>query len=280
MFVLRGVGSRVTPEDRVATWTTPDEAARFGTSAGQRDEHDTRPRLRGPPRGPARVRPPGRPGRQGARRHRGAAVRRTQPRVVGLVVEVFGRRQIFAPMTRVTNIDPGQVITTGLLNMRRFEKRSTETLVVGQMLDRRVKVREHRRRGGRLRRRHGADPDQGLGALPGRAHRGRQGFPQAPADPRRGVGRRRGSLPAAGQPGRRAPDRLARRPAPGGRCQRDPRAAARAPQPGGRRRWTTSGLRTSSRSCPRRTRSRSSSTSTPNAPPTSSRRCPPTTPPT
>ena len=64
-----------------------------------------------------------------------------QPRVVGLVVEVFGRRQIFAPMTRVTNIDAGQVITTGLLNMRRFEKRSTETLVVGQMLDRRVKVR-------------------------------------------------------------------------------------------------------------------------------------------
>jgi flagellar motility protein MotE (MotC chaperone)/sporulation protein YlmC with PRC-barrel domain len=64
-----------------------------------------------------------------------------QPRVVGLVVEVFGRRQIFAPMTRVTNIDSGQVITTGLLNMRRFEKRSTETLVIGQMLDRRVKVR-------------------------------------------------------------------------------------------------------------------------------------------
>ena len=64
-----------------------------------------------------------------------------QPRVVGLVVEVFGRRQIFAPMTRVTNIDAGQVITTGLLNMRRFEKRSTETLVVGQMLDRRVRIR-------------------------------------------------------------------------------------------------------------------------------------------
>jgi len=60
---------------------------------------------------------------------------------VGLVVEVFGRRQIFAPMTRVTNIDAGQVITTGLLNMRRFEKRSTETLVIGQMLDRKVKVR-------------------------------------------------------------------------------------------------------------------------------------------
>ncbi len=64
-----------------------------------------------------------------------------QPRVVGLVIEVFGRRQIFAPMTRVTNIDSGQVITTGLLNMRRFELRSTETLVIGQMLDRKVKVK-------------------------------------------------------------------------------------------------------------------------------------------
>ena len=61
--------------------------------------------------------------------------------MVGLVVEVFGRRQIFAPMTRITSIDAGQVITTGLLNMRRFAKRSTETLVVGQMLDRKVKVR-------------------------------------------------------------------------------------------------------------------------------------------
>ena len=64
-----------------------------------------------------------------------------QPRVVGLVVEVFGRRRIFAPMTRVTNIDAGQVITTGLLNMRRFEQRSTESLVVGQILDRVVRVR-------------------------------------------------------------------------------------------------------------------------------------------
>ena len=64
-----------------------------------------------------------------------------QPRVVGLVVEVFGRRRIFAPMTRVTNIDAGQVITTGLLNMRRFEQRSTESLVIGQLLDRVVRVR-------------------------------------------------------------------------------------------------------------------------------------------
>ena len=64
-----------------------------------------------------------------------------QPRVLGLVAEVFGRRRIFVPMTRVTNIDSGQVYTTGLLNMRRFEQRPTETLVVGQMFDRSVTVR-------------------------------------------------------------------------------------------------------------------------------------------
>ncbi|GAB2884965.1 magnesium transporter MgtE N-terminal domain-containing protein [Nocardioides pacificus] len=64
-----------------------------------------------------------------------------QPRVLGLVAEVFGRRRIFVPMTRVTNIDSGQVYTTGLLNMRRFEQRPTETLVIGQMLDREVRVK-------------------------------------------------------------------------------------------------------------------------------------------
>jgi flagellar motility protein MotE (MotC chaperone)/sporulation protein YlmC with PRC-barrel domain len=63
-----------------------------------------------------------------------------QPRVLGLVAEVFGRRRIFVPMTRVTNIDSGQVYTTGLLNMRRFEQRPTETLVIGQLLDRTVTI--------------------------------------------------------------------------------------------------------------------------------------------
>ena len=63
-----------------------------------------------------------------------------QPRVLGMVAEVFGRRRIFVPMTRVTNIDSGQVYTTGLLNMRRFEQRPTETLVIGQMLDRTVRI--------------------------------------------------------------------------------------------------------------------------------------------
>lgn len=63
-----------------------------------------------------------------------------QPRVLGMVAEVFGRRRIFVPMTRVTSIDSGQVHTTGLLNMRRFEQRPGETLVMGQMLDREVRI--------------------------------------------------------------------------------------------------------------------------------------------
>nr|WP_237727895.1 CBS domain-containing protein [Cellulomonas sp. APG4] len=60
------------------------------------------------------------------------------PRAVGLVVEVPGRRRVFLPLTRVTSIDAGQVISTGLVNMRRFEQRASETLVVGELLDRRV----------------------------------------------------------------------------------------------------------------------------------------------
>ena len=69
-------------------------------------------------------------------------VDREEPRVLGLVVEVPGRRRIFVPMTRVTAVDAGQVITTGLVNMRRFQQRPTETLVLGEMLDRTVALTE------------------------------------------------------------------------------------------------------------------------------------------
>jgi len=62
------------------------------------------------------------------------------PGVLGLVVEVPVRRRIFLPITRVTSIDAGQVITTGVVNMRRFEQRQGETLVLREMLDRRVAV--------------------------------------------------------------------------------------------------------------------------------------------
>lgn len=62
-------------------------------------------------------------------------------RVIGLVLEVPGRRRVFLPMTRITSIDAGQVITTGLLNMRRFERRPREVLVQSELFDRQVHVR-------------------------------------------------------------------------------------------------------------------------------------------
>lgn len=62
------------------------------------------------------------------------------PRAVGLVVEVPGRRRVFLPLTRVTAVDAGQVISTGLVNMRRFEQRVSETLVMGELLDRGVEL--------------------------------------------------------------------------------------------------------------------------------------------
>ena len=64
------------------------------------------------------------------------------PRLLGIVVEVVSRRRIFLPMTRVTGIESGQVITTGVINMRRFEQRPTERLVLGEFLDRRVSLVE------------------------------------------------------------------------------------------------------------------------------------------
>ncbi|MGL5857140.1 MAG: magnesium transporter MgtE N-terminal domain-containing protein [Angustibacter sp.] len=67
---------------------------------------------------------------------------RLAPLVVGLVVEVPGRRRVFLPMTRVTSLDAGQVISTGVVNLRRFEQRPSETLVLAEVLDRRVSMRD------------------------------------------------------------------------------------------------------------------------------------------
>ena len=64
------------------------------------------------------------------------------PRVVGMVVEVTGRRRVFMPMTRVTSMDGGQIISTGLVNLRRFEQRPGEVLVVAELFEREVTARE------------------------------------------------------------------------------------------------------------------------------------------
>jgi CBS domain-containing protein len=67
---------------------------------------------------------------------------REPPRVLGLVMEVPPRRRIFLPMTRVTSIDAGQVVANARLDLRRFQKRPGETLIIGELFDRSVTVRE------------------------------------------------------------------------------------------------------------------------------------------
>lgn len=64
------------------------------------------------------------------------------PRVIGLVLEVQPRRRIFLPMTRVTAIDASGVIVSGLVNLRRFEQRPGEVLVVGELFDSSVSLLE------------------------------------------------------------------------------------------------------------------------------------------
>ena len=70
-------------------------------------------------------------------------VDRQPPRVLGLVIEVQQRHRIFVPMGRVTRIEPDQVVlTSGTVNMKRFERRSNETLVLAELLDRTVTMRD------------------------------------------------------------------------------------------------------------------------------------------
>ena len=64
------------------------------------------------------------------------------PRILGFIVEVPPRKRIFVPITRVTSIENGHVVITGLLNMRRFEPRTNEITVLSEMLDRSVTLVE------------------------------------------------------------------------------------------------------------------------------------------
>ena len=64
------------------------------------------------------------------------------PRVVGLIVEIPGRRRVFVSIGRVTSIGAGQIITTGLINLRRFEQRGGEVRVMAEFLGRTVTLRD------------------------------------------------------------------------------------------------------------------------------------------
>ncbi|MGV0793380.1 magnesium transporter MgtE N-terminal domain-containing protein [Mycolicibacterium sp. XJ1819] len=68
---------------------------------------------------------------------------RQQPRVLGLVVELLTRRRIFVPILRVTSIEPGAVtLATGSVSLRRFAQRPGEALVLGQVIETRVRVND------------------------------------------------------------------------------------------------------------------------------------------
>jgi Mg/Co/Ni transporter MgtE len=72
---------------------------------------------------------------------------RQPPRVLGLVVELPHRHRIFVPMGRVTRIEADQVVlSSGTVNMKRFERRANEVLVLSELLDRTVTVRENGQR--------------------------------------------------------------------------------------------------------------------------------------
>ena len=62
------------------------------------------------------------------------------PQALGLVVEVMPRRRIFLPMGRVTSIEAGQMLSTGKVDLRRFTQHSSETLIMAELLDRKVSL--------------------------------------------------------------------------------------------------------------------------------------------
>ena len=64
------------------------------------------------------------------------------PQAVGLVVEVPGRRRVFMPLTRVTSIAPGAVICNGVINLRRFQARPSESLAIAELFERSVRLKD------------------------------------------------------------------------------------------------------------------------------------------
>ena len=67
---------------------------------------------------------------------------KSEANVIGFVVEVGPRKRVFLPLTRVTSIESGSVITTGLLNIRSFTQRPIETLVLSELFDRVVTMND------------------------------------------------------------------------------------------------------------------------------------------
>src|SRR6201992_2832098 len=68
---------------------------------------------------------------------------RQQPRVLGLVIEMASRRRIFVPILRVSAIEPHAVtLNTNSVSLTRYEQRPGEVLVLGQIIDTKVRVND------------------------------------------------------------------------------------------------------------------------------------------
>jgi len=59
-----------------------------------------------------------------------------------MLIEITGRRRVFVPIARVTSIAPGQVITNGLIDLRRFTQRGQEVRIIAEMLGRKVNLKD------------------------------------------------------------------------------------------------------------------------------------------
>ena len=64
------------------------------------------------------------------------------PKATGIIVEISGRRRVLVPIARVTAIVPGQVITNGLIDFRRFAQHGQEVRVVAEILGRKVNLHD------------------------------------------------------------------------------------------------------------------------------------------
>lgn len=60
------------------------------------------------------------------------------PRATGFIIEISGRRRVFLPVSRVTAITPGQLMTNGFIDLRRFSQRGQEVRAIAEILGRQV----------------------------------------------------------------------------------------------------------------------------------------------
>lgn len=93
----------------------------------------------------------------------GLRVSGAAPRVLGIVVEMVTRRRIFVPMLRVTRIEATEItLVTGSVSLSGFRRRPNEVLVLGQLLDARVRLDEHEQESGETGARDAVVTDAGM----------------------------------------------------------------------------------------------------------------------